>query len=442
MSLEATTNRSDDEARLCRQAGDAAAYLLGELSDAERQGFEAHVAVCAGCAGELEGARRAIGALKTLAPVAVTRDFAPEVLARLESTLSWERRALAVRRVLAAAALFLLLLGGALCFRAFFRQGPGGGAVAGAMAADSPMSAANSEALAWLGRTQEPDGSWTAAQWGGDPQFDVALTSLAVLALLGPEPVSPDRAAAVRKAVGYLVRQQDAKGAFGPSFSNGPYNQGLASLALLRAFQALHDESLRPPIERAVAVLCARQTPEGGWGYWGGAAQEPNLSVTLWQTEALKLAVKLGWNEARPNVRRAVRWVASVADDRGSFGYRRANDFPAGSQTLAAMGAVAVLNDHDKSVPPDRRELIRAKVLESAVSSLGAPDYYRVYFLTAAMKALPDGAGASQLALVRGHLVGGQIALGAQRGSWPPTDRWGTVGGRVYATAMASLSLQ
>ena len=38
--------------------------------------------------------------------------------------------------------------------------------------------------LEWLRRAQEPDGSWSAARWGGDRRFDVALTALPLLAFL------------------------------------------------------------------------------------------------------------------------------------------------------------------------------------------------------------------------------------------------------------------
>jgi hypothetical protein len=76
------------------------------------------------------------------------------------------------------------------------------------------------------------------------------------------------------------------------------------------------------------------------------------------------------------------------------------------------------------------------------MSASGTSDYYRAYFLTAAMKEMPGAASANQLAMIRGSLVGGQVALGTEKGSWPPNDRWGGVGGRIYATAMASLSLE
>jgi hypothetical protein len=39
-------------------------------------------------------------------------------------------------------------------------------------------------------------------------------------------------------------------------------------------------------------------------------------------------------------------------------------------------------------------------------------------------------------------LVTGQSRRGAADGSWDPIGVWGEVGGRVYATAMATMTLQ
>ena len=42
-------------------------YLDGELPDAERARFEAHLAECDGCAGYLEDTRRLVGTLRDVA---------------------------------------------------------------------------------------------------------------------------------------------------------------------------------------------------------------------------------------------------------------------------------------------------------------------------------------------------------------------------------------
>lgn len=428
------------DAAACRFSAEAAAFHAGELADPDRRAFELHLAACPVCARELESIRRTMDELQALAPAKAGRDLAPRILARLGEEQA-RRPALAFPPAYAAAAAALLLLAGIAACWVLRRSHPGSPSAGGAEVAGAGKTAgAPSDAVVWLCRTQQPDGSWSAREWGGDRRYEVALSSLAALAILQGGKLSEEQLAAVRSAAGYLLEQQNPAGEFAAAAGSSPYNHGMATLALLRSYEVLRDESLKPPIDKALQVIRARQMPEGGWGYWGEKTPESNLSVTLWQVEALKLAVAMGWEDARPQVQRAVRWIVSVADGRGQFGYRQSADFPAGPDTLTAMGALAVLNTPDKVLPPGWREKIVAKV--QATASDTVLDYYRAYFLTAAMEKMQDEASASQLARVRESLAKRQVADGPQRGSWDPDRQWGSVGGRVYATAMASLSLQ
>ena len=63
----------------------AAAYVLGALTPAERQGFEAHLAVCPPCASEVRSLAQVTAALAHLAPLA---DPTASVRARLLAALS------------------------------------------------------------------------------------------------------------------------------------------------------------------------------------------------------------------------------------------------------------------------------------------------------------------------------------------------------------------
>lgn len=422
-------------AEKCARSEDLAAYLAEELTAGERAGLESHLAACRSCSLELEAVRRTLEALKSVAPARAGRDLAPEVLARLQSEAP---RPALWRTVCSAAAALALLLGGTLLLRSTLKSGPGGATAV----AERNRPDAREDAVAWLCRTQEADGSWNAERWGGDNRFGVALSSLATLAILGKDSPSPDTLASAGKAARYLIGQQSASGEITPQFDNAPYNHGMATLALLRAFEVLREPALKPPLDQALAVIRKRQRPDGGWGYWEGSARESNLSVTLWQLEALRLAAAMGWDEARPSEQRAVRWVASVASSKGSFGYQQTDDTPKDTDTLTAMGALAVLGSPDKVLPADWGGRVAAKVRKTATDSGTTLDYYRAYFLTAAMKKMQDEKGGPELAMVRNGLVKRQVVTGDGSGSWDPDAQWGNVGGRVYATAMASLSLQ
>ncbi|MEI8352819.1 MAG: prenyltransferase/squalene oxidase repeat-containing protein, partial [bacterium] len=280
----------------------------------------------------IEGADdRVIAWLTSVPAEQVSHDLAPEILAKVRMT----HRAAFPRRfvyVLAAAATIALLLGGLWLM--------------GSRPADPGR-----KAVAWLCQTQEPDGSWSSEKWGGDSHFEVALTGLSLLTLLEesarstPNSGRPWRIGSlsageprpegavhltriIDRAIAYLIQHQQPDGRFGDLFSGAPYNQGIATLALAKAYETRKSETLRQALDRAVSAIGARQYADGGWGYHHEARPASNLSITLWQVEALRLAALQGWPQVKPQVERGVRWMAGVAADDGSFGYQKSGDTP------------------------------------------------------------------------------------------------------------------
>jgi hypothetical protein len=420
-------------------AGQAAAYLTGELPPHDLVAFERHAAQCAACRQEVEATRRLLARLQGAPEAQVSRDLAPGLLERIGQPAPSQRLPVGRHAVLLRiAALVVLTLGGLVLYRQW--AGPVSG---GAMLAPQAPVPPAVQAVTWLCRTQEPDGSWSTARWGGSRQYEVALTALSLLSLLDNAVAGvPERGRAVDQAVRYLCARQDARGAFGDAFDGAPYNQGMATLALLRAYQGCPDASLKPVLDRAIAGIAARQLRDGGWGYAGMATPTSNLSLTLWQVEALRLATALGWNSARLPAARGLRWIAAVASDDGSFGYRQSGDFPEGSRTLTAMGAMSLLDVAEGHlVPAARRAAIKTRVRRLAANKSDL-DYYGRYFLSAALKRMGEDSARQQLAAMRTALAATQVRQGPERGSWNADDRWSTAGGRVYATAMASLALE
>jgi hypothetical protein len=377
-----------------------------------------------------------IDRLKTLPPGRVSHDLAPEILARVRAAEEGKATPAVFWRwvyPLAAAASLALLLGGLWVWSVHrveprLAQGEANGTPAG-------------RAVAWLCRTQEPDGSWNTARWGGNKQFEVALTGLSLMAILGgKEGASSDPV--VDRAVDNLLCRQDEHGEFGAAFDSAPYNQGIATLALIQAYRVQKDERIKAAVDRALKAICERQHPDGGWGYRQEATPASNLSITLWQLEALRLAASSGWGDLRVPIQRSVRWIASVADEDGTFGYRQKRDFPEGSPTLTAMGALSMLEAAEGTpIPPARRRAIKAQV-ERLAAAPGETDYYRRYFLAAALAKLDEEGPRQRLSEMRSELAGRQVRQGPETGSWLADDRWSSAGGRVYATALASLSMQ
>ena len=69
-------------------------------------------------------------------------------------------------------------------------------------------------------------------------------------------------------------------------------------------------------------------------------------------------------------------------------------------------------------------------------------DYYGRYFVSAALKRMEGDAARHQLDSMQHALAAMQVRQGSERGSWNADDRWSTAGGRVYATALASMSMR
>lgn len=432
------TAKQDHPGR-CTQCDGAAAYLANELSPVERQDFEAHLAGCAICRQEVADLGRVVGMLRTIPDRHVSRDLAPGILAAARSgatpRLVHGRRARRVVEWAAAAAAAILIAG--VWWLAYNNTGM--------RAANAGGESGIDLAVSWLCRVQEPDGSWDTARWGGNQQFEPALTGLSLLAILAVDPGQPSatRRHAIERAVDYLLSRQNADGSFGAPVDAAPYNDGIAALALLRAGCVIDSQTLQAATDRAVHAICAHQHGDGGWGYRNEATPVSNLSITLWQLEALRLAAAGRWPEVRGNVGRGLRWVAGVADDDGSFGYRQRRDFPEGSRTLTMMGAMSLLDPTAMvMLPVRRREAIRAQVERLAAAPGSGQDYYQSYFLSAALKQMASETSQRGLTALRKRLAAGQVREGAQTGSWNADDCWRDAGGRVYATAMASLSLK
>ena len=434
------TEKGDSHSRkACPHGEEVVDYLRGELTFARRDAFEAHLQGCDTCRAEIDEIRHVLSKLADAPRPVASRDLTPVILSQIETSHpAWAWGRLSASTWAAAAALLVLLAGATYWFASNL------GNHARQIAAVKPEVSAAGDAAAWLCGTQEADGSWSTARWGGNKQFEVALTALSLLALLheGRPDAADKRMPAAQKAIGYLLEQQNDRGEFGPAFAGSPYNQGLATLALLRAWQCLEERRLKAPLDRAIEVIRSRQNGNGGWGYLNEAPSTSNLSIALWQIEALRSAAALGWNSAKPSVERGLRWVAGLADDEGSFGYRQPGDFPSGRQTLAAMGAMSVLDDaHVQLLSRGQRQAVRRKVKQLASDSKSDMDYYGRYFLAAALKTMGEDSSSQNLSAVRRELLAQQVRGGPDSGSWAGNDRWGSTGGRVYATAMASLSL-
>jgi hypothetical protein len=372
----------------CDFREEAARYVTGETVSPD---FAAHCQQCIAC----QEAMRVWQHLARL-PIAEPRaELTREILAACEQSqknvirLPWHRWA--------AAALLIMSLTSVSVWQ--MRKSSTPAITREETSAIVPESGDGSvrEALDWFCRAQESDGSWSPARWGGDPRFEVALTALPMLAILSaPDEMTPQRTAVIDKAKRYLLSHCDEKGRFGPTFYGSSYSQGIATLALLSSYQQQPDADIKLVLHRALDVIISQQQVTGCWG--AGAAGQSDVTVTLWQVEALKAAQALGWDDVQPHLSLASKWLAQQS-----------------SATAPALDA-----------SPEGVTL----------------DYFAVYFATTQLKQAGDATALDQLASIRHALLRKQVQQGAESGSWSPDDRWATAGGRLYTTAMVSLALR
>jgi hypothetical protein len=404
----------------CPEKGTALAYAQGALKPAAAADFERHAEACAGCREEARDAAALLARLKEWPAREPTRDLTVEVLGRLaaaERAPVWRRFVPAA----CAAAVLLLLAGG---FGWWSRH--------------EPRRLAIRQASRWLVTAQRPDGSWGGTGKAGEP-YSFALTGLGLLAALDL-PRDAGLGEACEKAAGWLMQHQAPDGRLGAAFSGMPYNQGIGTLALLKWCAQKPGATLPHGVARAVNLILERQDSSGGWGYSEGDPT-PNVSITIWQLQALRQAETMGLAEVKPALGRGLRWLRTNRNGDGLYGYRKPEDYPAGSEALTAMSVFCELDCDGRA--GDRGDIRRSigEILRQAAGD--APrSYYTAFFVTRVLRQAGGKGTESLLGQVKQTLLARQVRAGRERGSWDPRDAYSDVGGPVYATSMAVLALK
>lgn len=347
-------------------------------------------------------------------------------------------------------------------------------------------SAVVSAALTWLSAHQSEAGHWSAAAFDvecgklgddavcdglGNPQHDVGVTSLAVLAFLGAghHHRQPGAwAGQVRQALRWLVDQQAPDGDFGDErLLQSTYDHAIATLAIVEAYAMSRDSLLREPATRALARLSTLRAPGGGWRYRAGhpeqAAHAQDLSVTGWALLALAAAETAGlpvderaWADGLllveeltdPDTGRAgyVERGAGPARLPGTAGHWPADD----SESMTAVAVLSRLFGGTRVTEPAAAERLergaaRLAALPPAWDEAlpGRRDYYYWYYGAYALHERGGRAWPAWEKSLIAAVTTGQHAQGELRGSWDPQlDPWGSQGGRVYATALLALTME
>ena len=148
--------------------------------------------------------------------------------------------------------------------------------------------------LAWLGRTQNSDGSFGAGTYRGN----IAVTSLCGLAFMasGSSPGRGPFGAPIDKALVYVMDNTSQSGfiAVQASSTHGPmYSHGFGTLFLAEAYGMTHRPEIREKLQKAVRLIIDSQNLEGGWRYQP-VRRDADISVTICQINALRAARERG----------------------------------------------------------------------------------------------------------------------------------------------------
>lgn len=411
------------------------AFVADELGCDELRQVQMHLDSCPVCSAEVSGLKELLSVLKQDG-TETQCDVADAVMARISSvetnaskTGQWVSFTWGFMR--AAALLIFALMLGIMVRGGFDMKGGNRDARQGEY-----NTVAVNDAAKWLVSVQEEDGSWNPTKWGSRKELGASLTGLAMLTIVNSDIRADD---ALLQAEEYLLSIQNEDGSFGPQCAGRMYNHGIASKALL-ALRQVGGGTANASLNSALSYILETQSPMGGWSYRSADSRNSNIGVSVWQLDALMLGHAAGIDGLDDGLRNGLAWLKGTYSGTADFNYSQGDGRADMSPTVKAMGAMCML-----SAKKDVLGILDADeiqdVLAGAVSEGPEKDLYKSYFVTSAMKAGGRKDMMQRAASIQSDIADGRIVDGDNAGSWNADGRWGSVGGRVYSTAMAAMSL-
>ena len=314
--------------------------------------------------------------------------------------------------------------------------------------------------LDWLHRHQQADGSWNCdgfsgtcagkkCDGGGNGGHDVGVTALALLAFLGSgntisEGVYKEN---VRIGLRWLQKNQDRRtGCFGPQVDHHfLYGHALATLAMTEAYHLSGAPVLKDPAQRGLHFIARSRNPYSAWRYASPPNGDDDSSVTGWMLFALFAGRDAGLFVDDSAIRQGMAYLDKMTHPTTfRTGYHQAGQMPLSSGE--AMTAVAMLLRvfHGEGIRKSVAMKKGAELLADCLPRWDQKDYYYWYYASYAMWQLSGTYWSRwQTAMLDALVKNQRDGRTCNRGSWDPQgDSWGSHGGRVYSTALCTLSLQ
>jgi hypothetical protein len=304
-------------------------------------------------------------------------------------------------------------------------------------------------ALEWFARHQSEDGRWSGHDFDQkcahckDPaqiDADGAMTGLSLLCYLGaghtPDRDGPYRAN-VSRAIEFLLARQDPSG----DLRRGEtmYSQSIATVALCEAYAMTRDTRIGNAARRAVSFMC-EGVKRAAARRQDDRSRADDTSVLGWQVMAMMSARRSGFDVPETTFRSAAAFLdkAGTARAPGRYSYRP-GEAPSAAMTAEAMFVRQLLG----TPRTDRRmDESAAFILESPPTWREGSSTYFWYYATLALFEHQGDAWARWNESLAPLLLKHQRADGGAAGSWDPTDEYSRLGGRLYQTAVCTLSLE
>jgi len=309
----------------------------------------------------------------------------------------------------------------------------------GSPATESAVDAA----LRWLARHQEADGHWDTRKLEAGQQYDVGVTGLATLAFLGAghtEKTGKFRDN-VRRAVAWLIKQQDAEGALssqrGGKFG---YQHAIAGLALAEAYGMAKVPATREAAQKAVDwTVKKHQVPYGGWRY--SAREAGDTSVTGWFIMQLKSAKVAGLKVDHGAFQGATKFLDEVTRPDGRSSYMKSRGPTHIMTSVAVVGRQFMgVRNTEPLLKNAADYMLRTKLPEWQGSAYGT--FYYWYYGTLGMFQMGGERWKKWNKALKPVLLTNQRKGGDEDGSWDLLGGLDKRAGRAYTTAMGALSLE
>ncbi|MFT7537491.1 MAG: hypothetical protein ACI85K_003450 [Hyphomicrobiaceae bacterium] len=331
--------------------------------------------------------------------------------------------------------------------------------------------------LMWLARHQDANGRWDAdgfmkhdnpamgaCDGPGNAVHDVGVTALALLAFLGES--NTMRAGIykdnVKRGVKWLISQQEKDSGLigGRAAHDFVYDHAIAAYALCEAYGLSNYKLLKKPAQRAIEYLESHRNAYSVWRYQP-RDQDNDISVTGWAVMAYKSGKFFDLQVNDEALRLSGVFLDEVSDATGLHGYQKAGQMcgrkpgghairfpPAKSQALTAVGLFCrfFLGQDPKEKPVmNAAANLLTKTLPVWNETDGSIDHYYWYYGTYALFQM-GGKTWKQWQKSLERAVGPNQHSDLENtntfGSWDPVGAWGEDGGRVYSTAILTLTMQ